>query len=161
MVPVHVRPAEPSDATFLSEMLVAAAFWRPDGPTGSVREILERPELAHYIAGWPRPGDLGVVAEDENLVGAAWIRLLPECDPGFGFVNSSTPELSMGVVQKWRRRGVGAYLLEALISSAREHNLVAMSLSVEMDNDARRLYERFGFQQVGKMGESLTMLLHL
>jgi len=67
----------------------------------------------------------------------------------------------MGVVQKWRRRGVGAYLLEALISSAREHNLVAMSLSVEMDNDARRLYERFGFQQVGKMGESLTMLLHL
>ena len=51
--------------------------------------------------------------------------------------------------------------LEALISSAREHNLVAMGLSVEMDNDAGRLYERFGFQQVGKMGESLTMLLHL
>lgn len=26
------RPAEASDADFLSRMLVAAAFWRPDGP---------------------------------------------------------------------------------------------------------------------------------
>jgi len=161
MVPVHLRPAEPSDAPFLSEMLVAAAFWRPGGPTGSVREILERPELAHYIAGWPRPGDLGVVAEDENPLGAAWIRLLPESDPGYGFVNASIPELSMGVVQRWRRQGVGALLLEALVSSAREQNLVAMSLSVEPDNYARRLYERFGFQQIGKIGGSLTMVLRL
>jgi len=104
---------------------------------------------------------LGVVAEDENPVGAAWIRLLPESDPGYGFVNASTPELSMGVVQKWRQQGVGAHLLEALITSAREQNLVAMSLSVESDNYARRLYQRFGFQQVRKMGGSLTMLLHL
>jgi ribosomal protein S18 acetylase RimI-like enzyme len=161
VVSVHVRPAKPSDATFLSEMLVVAAFWRPDGPMGSVKEVLERPELAHYIAGWPLPGDLGVVAEDDKPIGAAWIRLLPESDPGYGFVSASTPELSMGVVQTWRRRGVGAYLLEALISSAREENLVAMSLSVEPDNYARRLYERFGFQLVGEKAGSLTLLLYL
>lgn len=156
-----LRPAEPSDAPFLTEMLVAAMFWRPDGPTGSVRQILENPELAHYIADWPRPGDLGVVAEDENPVGAVWIRLLPEGDPGYGFVNSTTPELSMGVVEAWRRRGIGAHLLDALIASARERGLAALSLSVEPDNYARHLYERFGFQQVGNRGGSLTMLLHL
>jgi ribosomal protein S18 acetylase RimI-like enzyme len=141
-------------------MLVASA-WRPDGPTGSVEEILERSELAHYIAGWPQPGDLGVVAEDESPVGAAWIRLLPESDPGFGFVNASTPELSMGVVQEWRGQGVGARLLEALISSARAHNLAGISLSVNPDNYALRLYERVGFREVRELNGSLTMVLHL
>jgi len=34
-------------------------------------------------------------------------------------------------------------------------------LSVEPDNPARRLYERFGFQQVGDADGSLTMLLRL
>jgi ribosomal protein S18 acetylase RimI-like enzyme len=142
-------------------MLVAAAFWRPDGPTGSVEETLKRPELAHYIAGWPRPGDLGVVAEYENPVGAAWLRYLPENDPGYGFVNASTPELSMGVVQTCRRQGIGTHLLQALIPSAREHKVAGISLSVEPDNYARRLYERFGFQEVGMLGGSFTMLVRL
>jgi len=63
-VPVRVVPAGPADDDFLAEMLVAAACWRLDGPLGDVHSVLTRPELAHYVSGWPRPGDLGVVAED-------------------------------------------------------------------------------------------------
>ena len=129
--------------------------------TGSVKEVLDQRELAHYVASWPRPGDLGVVAWDDYPVGAAWLRLLPESDPGYGFVNAATPELSIGVVPAWRRRGVGTRLLAALIERAREEGLAALSLSVESDNYALRLYERFGSCEVGKMGESLTMLLRL
>jgi len=161
-VAVHVRSAGPADAAFLAEMLVAAAFWRPDGPTGSVQDVLGRPEHAHYISGWPRPGDLGVVAEDgRQLVGAAWLRCLPEHDPGYGFEDAATPELSIGVVQARRGQGVGASLLGALVGAAREHGLSAVSLSVELDNRARRLYGRFGFQRVGAVDGSLTMLLRL
>ncbi len=80
-VAVRVRPAGPADGNVLAEMLVVAAFWRPDGPSGDVQSVLARPELAHYVAGWPRPGDMGVVAEDGPPVGAAWLRLLPEQDP--------------------------------------------------------------------------------
>jgi len=36
LVPLAIRPAEASDADFLAEMLVAAAFWRTAGPSGSV-----------------------------------------------------------------------------------------------------------------------------
>ncbi len=143
-------------------MLVAAAFWRPDGPSGSVAEVLSQPELAHYVVGWPRPGDLGVLALDgQQPVGAAWVRLLSESDPGYGFVDAATPELSMGVLQAWRGRGVGSRLLDALIVAAREHGLPSLSLSVERDNYARRLYERVGFRQVDEVGGALTMLLQL
>lgn len=161
-MPPTVRPAEARDADFLTEMLVAAAFWRPERPSGTVTEVLSQPELAHYVAGWPRPGDLGVIAMDgEQPVGAAWVRLLPESDPGYGFVDAATPELSMGVVQAWRGRGVGSRLLEQLVAAAREQGLASLSLSVEPDNYALRLYERVGFQQVGQISGSVTMLLRL
>ncbi len=142
-------------------MLVAAAFWRLDGPLGDVQSVLARPELAHYVSGWPRPGDLGVVAEDGQPVGAAWLRLLPEHDRGYGFVDAETPQLSISVVPTHRGRGIGSRLLEALIVSARAQRHEALSLSVEPDNPARRLYERCGFQLVGAVDSSLTMMLVL
>ncbi|MGB3257934.1 MAG: GNAT family N-acetyltransferase [Ornithinimicrobium sp.] len=151
-----------SDADFLVQMLVVAAFWRSDRPPGSVREVLSQPQLAHYVTGWPRADDLGVIALDgEQSVGAAWVRLFPRSDPGYGFVNATTPELSMGVVRMWRGRGVGSLLLEALIAAGRDQGLKTLSLSVEPDNDARRLYERVGFRAVGEVSGSLTMLLRL
>lgn len=159
---VTLRRADASDAHFLIEMLVAAAFWRPDEPAGSVAAVLSTPEFAHYVAGWPLPGDLGIIALDgQQPVGAAWARLLPESDAGYGFVDAATPEVSMGVVQAWRGRGVGAQLLDALIAAAREQGLTSMSLSVEADNYARHLYERVGFRQVDAVDGSLTMLLRL
>ena len=79
---VVLRPADAADGPFLAEMLVAAAFWRPEGPVGSVRDVMDQPEFAHYVAGWPHRSDCGVIAEDEHPVGAAWFRFLPANDPG-------------------------------------------------------------------------------
>jgi ribosomal protein S18 acetylase RimI-like enzyme len=161
-VTLNVRPAEASDAGFLAEMLVAAAYWRPDGPSGRVTDVFSHPQLAHYVAGWPRSGDFGVLAlSGQQPVGAAWARVLPESDPGYGFIDSDIPEVSMGVMQAWRGRGVGTRLLNALIVTAREQKLGSLSLSVEPDNYARRLYERAGFRQVDQVDASLTMLLRL
>lgn len=87
--------------------------------------------------------------------------MFPESDPGYGFVDSATPELSMGVLQAWRGRGVGSRLLDALIAAAREQGLASLSLSVEPDNYARRRYERVGFWQVDEASGSLSMLLRL
>ena len=143
-------------------MLVAAASWRPGGPSPSVAEVLAQPVLAHYVTGWPRPGDMGVVAvHDGRRIGAAWLRLLPATDPGYGFVDAATPELAIGVVPGRRGQGVGRRLLEGLLAAARERGYPAVSLSVEPDNPARRLYERAGFRQVGEAGGSLTLLVRL
>jgi len=63
-----------------------------------------------------------VVAED-GPVGAAWLRLLPEHDRGYGFVDAETPELSIGVVPTHRGRGIGSLLLEALAGLARKQRV--------------------------------------
>lgn len=98
-----------------------------------------------------QPGDLGVVAADTHQrVGAAWARLLSKADPGYGFVDDATPELAMGLRSAWRGRGIGHRLLDELIVAARQRGLPALSLSVERDNGARRLYERMGFPEIGE-----------
>jgi GNAT superfamily N-acetyltransferase len=157
-VALTVRAADAADAPFLLEMLVEAAFWRPEGPRGDAHEVLADPELAHYVSGWPRPGDLGVIAEDEEPVGAAWLRFFPGSEPGYGFVDDATPELGMGVRADHRGRGVGTKLLADLLSRARTAGIARVSLSVEPDNFARHLYEHAGFIPIGRTGGSVTML---
>jgi len=145
----------------VTQMLVAAAFWRPDGSCGTSDDVLRQPKLAHYVSGWPRSGDLGVVAETDQPVGAAWLRFFTAEDPGYGFIDAATPEVSMGVLRPWRGRGVGRRLLQALIGSARDARLPALSLSVEHDNYAHQLYEDLGFEPVTRASGSITMKLHL
>lgn len=142
-------------------MLAAAAFWRPDGPIDGVSDVLTVPELAHYVIGWPQPGDSGVIAEAGAPVGAAWLRFFPAGDPGDGFVHDTAPEVSMGILSQWRGRGIGTRLLDALLAQARQAGVKTLSLSVEHDNPARRLYERTGFLTVNDEGGAFTMLLRL
>lgn len=119
-------------------------------------------QLARYVANWPRGGDLGFVAmEGASKVGAAWWRLFTDEERGYGFVDEATPELSIGVVDGARRRGVGTLLLRALIAAAQRSGRAALSLSVESDNPAASLYERLGFHTARCDRASLTMVLRL
>lgn len=160
---VRIRPAVASDGPFLVRVLQMAADWRPGSPQRSVGEVLAVPAFAHYVEGWPRPGDLGVVAEDAGgtPLGATWFRLLPADDPGFGFVASDVPEVTIGVVPDARGRGIGRRLLERLIVEARDHGVERLSLSVELDNPAMALYERLGFVTVSEDDGAATMVRSL
>ena len=68
--------------------------------------------------------------------------------PGYGFVDEQTPELTIAVVPSRRGRGYGAELLTSLLAQAKEDGFGAVSLSVEPDNPALALYERHGFEKV-------------
>lgn len=140
------RPAVQSDGSFLGDMVVEAANWRGRAPRAR-HEILASPEHRRYIAGWMRPADAGFVAVDDDgiAVGAAWYRVLPRSDPGFGFVGTAVPELIIGVHPLWRSHGVGRTLLHRLVAHAREQGHNRLSLSVERDNFASNLYRSEGF----------------
>jgi ribosomal protein S18 acetylase RimI-like enzyme len=157
---VRLRQAMATDRQFLERMLYEAASWRGHDLDA---DVLQDPQIAVYIKGWGRDGDTGFVAEDErgSPIGAAWFRLFDARDHGFGFVAADIPELTVAVRREARGRGVGSALLEALIVSARAAHVGALSLSVEEDNPARRLYERFGFVSAARVGNALTMRLDL
>ena len=158
---IVLRPAVAQDAEFLADMLVEAVNWRPGRHFGRER-VLSDPGSAHYVLGWPGPGDVGTVAEAAGVpVGAAWLRLLPADDPGYGFVAADVPELSIAVVAGWRGRGIGRRLLRAAVAQARASGRPAVSLAVERDNPARDLYRGEGFRTVRGEGDSDVMLLTL
>lgn len=133
----------------MADMLVEAANWSADWKKKSRRRVLSAPATAHYIAGWPRDTDLGVIAEaGEAPVGAAWLRFLPAADPGYGFVAPGVPELTIGVAGDWRRRRMGRALLRALAGQAHSVGIRQISLSVERKNFAQKLYFSEGYQVV-------------
>lgn len=157
---MRIRRGEPSDLPFLREMLYEAAFWHPARPRPGLDAALDDPHIARYLRHWGRAGDVALIATDpeEREIGAAWYRLFDAAEPGYGFIDAATPEITIGVVEDWRGRGVGTALLAALLCEAHTTGVSALSLSVERANTARRLYLRHGFTRVGEDGASWTML---
>jgi GNAT superfamily N-acetyltransferase len=160
--PFRIAPAGDRDLPFLREMLHEAASWRPD-PDGPPRpppaEAVTSPELTRYLDAWGRRGDRALLAlHGDRPLGAAWYRLFTADEPGYGFVDEDTPELSVGVLAPERGRGVGAGLLAAALVQAALDGHEQVSLSVEPDNPAVRLYERFGFARHQAADGAWTMV---
>ena len=144
-----IRAATGDDGPFLADMLLEAVNWSPEWKKKSRRRVLADPKTAHYIAGWPRDSDLGVIAEaDDEPAGAAWLRFLPSSDPGYGFVSADIPELTIGVAARWRGQGIGRTLLRAMAQGARQAGIRQISLSVDRKNLARQLYLSEGYRIV-------------
>ncbi len=159
---MKLRASKPTDLPFLEQMLFEAFFWHPEQPRPEMTEFFKKPEFAKLLADWGRPGDRAVIAEVGSAPGgAAWFRFGTEADHSYGFVDSSTPELGIGVTAKYRSRGIGRALLRELINVARRAKIEALSLSVTPENFARQLYESEGFVKVGESGTSWTLLLKL
>ena len=133
-----IKRAGPQDVPFLKDMLRHAYYWR--------------------AATVPETGDAALIAiQDFQPVGAAWYRLFKEDNPGYGFVDEETPELSIAVVPSKRGSGAGSELLAALMARARAEGYASISLSVEKDNPAVGLYERHGFRKVREDDGAYTM----
>ena len=115
---------------------------------------------AMYLSGWPRPGDYGLIAEQDALVGAAWYRTYTEANHGHGFVADDVPELAIAVMASRRHEGIGRRLLVELIEASVAQGYRAVSLSVAENNPARGLYTWVGFIEVEKHGHTWTMVRH-
>ncbi|MFC2764631.1 MAG: GNAT family N-acetyltransferase, partial [Rothia dentocariosa] len=99
--------------------------------------------------------------QDQQWVGVVWLLFLPQDDPGFGFLASGIGELSICVRPGMRGAGIGTELLQRSIAVARTRGERKISLSVEEGNPARKLYEKYGFADVGGNTEPGTMILEL
>jgi ribosomal protein S18 acetylase RimI-like enzyme len=159
---VIVREAGADDVAAITWALYAALAWNPDRELPPVELVLQHPEAERYHRDWGRPGDLGVVATiGGELVGVAYCRLFTADDHGHGYVDEETPEVAVAVREGHRGEGVGARLLRELAEIARIRGYARLSLSVDTQNPARRLYERLGYEEIGADEDGMRMLLDL
>lgn len=161
-----VRLGEVSDIPFMYLMLFEAAATNPGIAQMDKEAALSLPQIRKYVEGWGRDGDACVVAAEPagKPLGAAWMRLFSEEDPGYGFVGEDVPELTIGVADDARGRGIGSALMKRIIDIAKDEGYSLLSLSVEKDSNAVALYDRFGFVSKGPSEQrptSETMVLDL
>ncbi len=156
----HVRPIAPNDHAFLREMLYQAIYVLPGAPQPD-RALLNTPAFTKYVDDWGQADDSGFLAvtvPDQYPIGAAWLRRLTQLNPGYGYVDDQTPELTIAVDPQYRGHGIGTQLLTQLLTAASQR-YAALSLSVDPINPALSLYQRLGFRVVATSGTSLTLRL--
>ena len=142
-MPYDYREITPADAGFLLEMLRYAVGWQiVPSADGSPPPVLVPPRV---FADLGRPGDGGILATyDGEPAGACWYRLMPA--DGDQLEGEDVPELTIAVLPQCRGQGVGSELLDRGIEHARAAGFPAIDLVVELDNPARGMYERRGFE---------------
>ena len=158
MTTLTILPIAGDDLPFVRAMLYEAAFWRGAGDAPPLETALRAPGLAIYVDDWGRSGDTGLVARVAGRpVGAVWVRRFCAHAHGYGYLDDQTPELSIAVAPAHRGRGIGECLLTAMLVVLRLDGTRQVSLSVETDNPARRLYQRLGFTSVATADGAVTM----
>lgn len=142
-ISAKVRLMQTSDYVCLPEFLYQAIFI-PEGVESPPRKIINDPQIFVYIKDFgTKPGDLGVVAEQNGqVVGAAWTRIIP----AYGHINDEIPELAISILPEFRGYGIGTKLLKKMFVVLRSNGYARTSLSVQKDNPAVRLYERLGYR---------------
>jgi GNAT superfamily N-acetyltransferase len=142
-----LRPLLAADSALLATATLGNLNWCAE--RFSAADVRTRPEFSHYTVVDPQRGDFGWVAEaGKDTIGVVWAQYLPPDDPGYGFLAEDTPEVSLWVRGDRRGRGVGRALLRRMQNDARARRVPRLGLSVEADNDAKKLYLVEGFVDV-------------
>ncbi|PYI75936.1 MAG: GNAT family N-acetyltransferase [Verrucomicrobia bacterium] len=145
-----IRQLTAKDEPILWEMLFQGLA-SPGKKELPARDIVHRPEFAHYVEGWGRAGDTGFVAhnkKDETLLGAVWLRKMID-------KTDSPPELALVVTREHRRHGIGTALLTQLVRANPEESTILLSFVA--GKPVLRLYERFGFKVVKAQPHAVVM----
>jgi len=139
-------------------MLYEAAT-RPDGLRRPLEEVLADPRNARFVVDWGRPGDMGVIAEEDgDRIGAAWLRTHVGDEFAPGYLGDPVAQLAMAVVPARRGRGWGRQLLERLLKEADKSGLPEIQLTVGLTNAAAvQLYHSTGFSILLSDGLSARM----
>lgn len=158
---IKIREIDKSEIPQL-DIFLYEAIYIPEGQEKIDKEIIKLPELSRYIKDFGQDNDICLVAESENkLIGAIWTRIYSTTERGYGYVDSKTPELSISVLKEYQRKGVGTRLLKKMIVKFKEYEFEQVSLSVDLQNYALRLYQKFGFVIFESDDKSATMIKKL
>lgn len=108
-------------------------------------------EQACLTEGWSRESIKGFIGREDALYLVALKNGLVCGIAGMYIVGDEGQIMNVAVREEFRRQGVGRLLLESLIEEGKKRGALFFTLEVAFDNrSAIRLYEGFGFREVGR-----------
>ncbi|MCG8482214.1 MAG: GNAT family N-acetyltransferase [Clostridia bacterium] len=157
---INCRKFTQDDYQFLREMLFEAVFWSRMNDRPSLEEGLSYDYTKHILVDFgSREGDIAVIAEIDGIkAGAAFIRYWNDDINIRGYISDDIPVLVIGVVEGYRRQGVGGNLIKSIKTVAKENNISKISLCVTKSNVAYHLYTKQDFKIVQDIESSYNML---
>ena len=140
----------------LLEDFLYEAIYLPPGMETPPRSILQDDALQVYIKDFGHsPDDKCLVAEvNGTVVGAVWTRIMQD----YGHVNDDTPSLAIALYADYRGKGIGTEMMKRMIGWLRLCGYRQVSLSVQKENKAVRLYQKVGFDIVLDHDEEYVMI---
>ncbi|MDE6035747.1 MAG: GNAT family N-acetyltransferase [Ruminococcus sp.] len=152
-----IRPINDNEYGILERFLYEAIFI-PQGTEPPPSEIIEKPELQIYTENFGRKDDYCLVAETDNkIVGAVWVRIMDD----YGHIDNNTPSLAISLYKDFRGHGIGTALLKNMLLLLKSENYEKVSLSVQKENYACRMYLKAGFEVVSENDEEYIMIRNL
>lgn len=146
---IVIRRGDSRDVPFLRSLLAHAFSQQVDESDVAI---------GRYTEGWGRAGDTALIAMDGgHSVGAGWYRVFHSSSRGFGFVDESTPEVTVAVVPSRQGEGIGQQLLAALVARAKDDGYTRISATVESAFPEQASLLDQGFEVVGQRGTLLTL----
>ena len=153
-----IREMRKDEYSLLSDFLYEAIYI-PDGMVAPPKSTITCPELQVYISDFGNSKhDKALIAEvDGNIAGAIWARMMND----YGHIDENTPSLAMSVLKAYRGMGIGTLLLTQMLSAEKAAGYAKLSLSVQKDNYAVKLYRKAGFTTVSETDEEYIMVVDL
>lgn len=152
---INIRKIQPQEIPVLDDFLYEAIFI-PQGVEPPPRSIIEQDDLQVYVREFgEEPHDHCLVAEvDGKIAGAVWVRIMDD----YGHVDDQTPSLAISLYPEYRGQGIGTQLLNQMLDMLRQKGYPQVSLSVQKENYALRMYQKAGFETVEDRGEEVLMV---
>jgi ribosomal protein S18 acetylase RimI-like enzyme len=148
---LRLRPVADADRAFLVELYGGTReeeLGRVQWDDGARRAFVEHQfaaQDAHYRANYPG-ATLDVIEVDGVSAGRLYVHRGP----------SDIRIMDIALVPEFRGRGIGTTLLRGLMEEA-DASARKLSIHVEMNNPARSLYDRLGFEPAGAHGVYVLM----
>ncbi|MCR5192518.1 MAG: GNAT family N-acetyltransferase [Bacteroidales bacterium] len=154
----RIRQLRAEETPLLDNFLYEAIFI-PDGVDAPPKSIIENEELQVYVRNFGKlPDDRCLVAEcDGMVVGAVWTRVMND----YGHIADGVPSLAMSLYKEYRNKGIGTKLLEQMLRLLRKEGYQQVSLSVQKENYAVRMYRKVGFEVLKETEEEYIMVCSL
>ncbi len=154
----NVREMQPNEYFLLNDFLYNAIFI-PQGVTPPPKNIIKQEELQVYVKDFGKQkDDVALVAEiDGKIIGAVWARIMND----YGHIDNDTPSLAISIYKNYRGYGIGTSLMQNMISLLKYRGYKRVSLAVQKENYAVKMYKRIGFIIVEENSEEYIMVCEL